>query len=105
MKLPRAKQLENDCFEMLRCSLDETFGFLDTKLPLYSVAGMNADEYEQFVVDNTMHDYCVPVSLCWTCHGDMLVGCAAGQLLKVSLQGTMLFGLSLLRNMLDQLVE
>lgn len=84
VKLPHTRLSESDNFEMLRSSLNETFDFVGIKLPVQSVTDLSAEEYKQFAFESTLHDYCVPVSVCWTSHGDLLVGCAGGQLLKVT---------------------
>ena len=52
-------------------------------LPRSSMAGVKGQEAERFEEYEDAKFRVVPVSHCWTPSGDILVGCAGGQLLKV----------------------
>ena len=53
------------------------------ELPRSSMAGVKGQEAERFEEYEDDKVRVVPVSHCWTPSGDILVGCAGGQLLKV----------------------
>ena len=82
VKLPLSKRKEEDFFDKMKNSV-----MLSTniKMPLYAVAKLSNEEYTNFEFTETCSAYCEPSSLCWTTHGDLLVGCFGGQLLQVEL--------------------
>ena len=51
------------------------------KSSMAGVSGVDADRFAEYQDDEVR---VVPVSHCWTPAGDVLVGCAGGQLLRVS---------------------
>ncbi len=53
-------------------------------LPKSSIAGVKGDEAEAFDEYQDLRERAKPMGHVWTPTGDMLVGCAGGQLIKVS---------------------
>ena len=53
-------------------------------LPASAVSGLTGEELRKFEEYRDDVERVVPVSMCWTPHDELLVGCAGAQMLKVS---------------------
>ena len=53
-------------------------------LPPSAVSGLTGEELRKFEEYSDEVERVVPVSMCWTPHDELLVGCAGAQMLKVS---------------------
>ena len=56
-------------------------------VPHEAVAGLKRRHFEHFAAYEDMTQHATPVAHCWTPAGEVYVGCAAGQLLKVRGRG------------------
>lgn len=57
---------------------------VNIQLPLSAIAGVTGDDVVKFEDYQDEKERLVPVNLCWTTSGDLIVGCAGGQLLRVT---------------------
>jgi len=56
---------------------------VNIQLPLSAIAGVTGDDFVKFEDYQDEKEHIVPVNLCWTTSGDLIVSSARGQLLRV----------------------